>query len=87
MKILVNKDYEFYYLLSFDLWTFYLVMIFFYKDVIASFRNLLVLQGYLMGNNIVFMYDMDSVLVLLLLIFRPHVLKMMCTPFEPGAGV
>jgi len=62
-------------------------MIFFYKDVTTSFRNVLVFQGYLVGNNIVFMYDMDSVLVLLLLIYGPHVLKMMCTPFEPSVGV
>jgi hypothetical protein len=34
-----------------------------YKDVIAGFGNFLVLQGYLMRNNIVFMCGMDSILI------------------------
>ena len=34
-----------------------------YKDVVASFGNFLVLQVYLMGNNIVFMCGMDSILM------------------------
>jgi hypothetical protein len=40
-----------------------LLGLFSYKDVSAGFDNFLVLQGYLMGNNIVFKYDMDSVLI------------------------
>jgi len=34
-----------------------------YKDVVAGFGNFVVLQGYLMGNNIVSMYGMDSILM------------------------
>ena len=34
-----------------------------YKDVTAGFRNFLILQGYLMGNNIVSMCGMDSILM------------------------
>jgi hypothetical protein len=34
-----------------------------YKDVAAAFENFLVLQGYLMGNNIVSMCVMDSILM------------------------
>jgi len=48
-----NKLYEFYYLLHFNLWTFYLAMIIFYKDVAACFWNFLVLKGSLMGCNII----------------------------------
>jgi hypothetical protein len=34
-----------------------------YKDVAAGFGNFLVLQWYLMGNNIVSMCDIDSILM------------------------
>jgi hypothetical protein len=34
-----------------------------YKDVATDFENFLVLQEYLMGNNIVFMCGMDSILM------------------------
>jgi len=43
---------------GFSIWRF-----FSYKDVVAGFENFLVLQGYLMGNNIVSMCDMDSALM------------------------
>ena len=36
---------------------------FFYKDVVAGFGNFLVLQGYLMGHNKVFMSSMDFILI------------------------
>jgi len=36
---------------------------FFLKDVTTDFEIFLVLQGYLMGNNIVFMCGMDSILI------------------------
>jgi uncharacterized membrane protein required for colicin V production len=36
---------------------------FFYKDVATGFGNFLVLQEYLMGNNIVSMCGMDSILM------------------------
>jgi hypothetical protein len=34
-----------------------------YKDVAAGFENFLVLQGYLMDNNIVSICGMDSILI------------------------
>jgi hypothetical protein len=34
-----------------------------YRDMAVGFGNFLVLQGYLMGNNIVSMCDMDSILM------------------------
>jgi len=37
--------------------------LFYYKDVAAGFGNFLILQGYLIGNNIVSMCDMDSILM------------------------
>jgi hypothetical protein len=36
---------------------------FFYKDVATGFGNFLVLQEYLMGNNIVSMCGMNSILM------------------------
>jgi hypothetical protein len=36
---------------------------FYYKDVVAGFGNFLVLQGYLMGNNIVSICGIDSILM------------------------
>ena len=52
--------YEFCYLLPFDLWSFYLARI--HKDVVACFGNLLVLQGSLMGCNIVSKSVKDSLM-------------------------
>ena len=49
-----QRPYEFCYLLPFDLWTFYLARILFLKDVAVCFGNILILQGSLMGYNIVF---------------------------------
>jgi hypothetical protein len=37
--------------------------LFSYKDVAAGFRSFLVLQGYLIGNNIISMCGMDSILM------------------------
>jgi len=49
--------------LFFDMWTSYLARIFFfYNDLRAGFENFLVLEGYLMGNNIVSMCDVNSIL-------------------------
>jgi hypothetical protein len=50
-----------YFLLTYRLpiWLGY----FSYKDVIIGFENFLVLQGYLIGNNIVAMCDMYFVLM------------------------
>jgi hypothetical protein len=49
-----QRLYEFCYFLSFDLWTFYFARILFLKDVAVCFGNILILQGSLMGYNIVF---------------------------------
>jgi hypothetical protein len=64
MEILVNKgcmNFVVYFLLTCGLpiW----LGIFSYKDVTTGFGNFLVLQGYLMGNNIVSMCGMDSILM------------------------
>ena len=57
-----QRLYEFCYLLPFELWTF-LLGFFSYKDVAAGFGNFLVLQGYLMDNNIISMCDMNFILM------------------------
>jgi len=58
-----QRLYEFYYFFlltcGFPIWLGF----FSYKDVTAGFGNFIVLQGYLMGNNIVFICDMDSILM------------------------
>jgi hypothetical protein len=64
MAILVNKasmNYVTYFLLTCGLPTW--LLFFSYKDMAAGFGNFQILQGYLMGNNIVFMCAMDSVLM------------------------
>jgi hypothetical protein len=48
-----QRLYKFCYLLSFDLWTFYLARMLFLQGCGTLFGNLLVLQGSLMGCNIV----------------------------------
>ena len=53
--------YEFCYLLPFDLWTFYLARILFLNDVAKCFGNLLVIQGSLIGCNIVSKCDKDLI--------------------------
>ena len=58
-----HRLYEFCYLLPFDLWTSYLARILFLQGCGTDFENFLVLQEYLMGNNIVFMCGMDSILM------------------------
>jgi hypothetical protein len=62
--MLVNKgcmNFVIYFLLTYGLpiWLGY----FSYKDMITGFENFLVLQGYLIGNNIVAMCDMYFVLM------------------------
>jgi len=63
IAILVNRgcmNFVIYFLLTCELiWLGF----FSYKDVAAGFGNFLVLQGYLIGNNIVFMCGMDSILM------------------------
>jgi len=57
-----HRLYEFCYLLPFNLWTFYLANILSLQRC-AGLGNFLVLQGYLMSNNINFMCGMDSILL------------------------
>jgi hypothetical protein len=58
-----HRLYEFCYLLPFDLWTSYLVMIFFsYKDVAAGFGNFLVPLGSLMSCSIISKCGKDSLM-------------------------
>jgi hypothetical protein len=39
------------------------------------------------GQVKLFFISLDFDLLVLLLIFGPHMLKMLCTPFEPSVGV
>jgi hypothetical protein len=64
ITILVNKgcmNFVIYFILTcgLSIW----LRFFFLKDVTTDFEIFLVLQGYLMGNNIVFMCGMDSILI------------------------
>jgi hypothetical protein len=64
MEILVNKgctNFVIYFLLTCGLLIW--LRLFSYKDVVAGFGTFLVFQGYLMGNNIVFMCGVDSILM------------------------